>query len=75
MEKTEKAFSELGWEEDEINLLDEIGSEDYVFVVNSDGMVKSMLLPEVSTGTVSAGIEELMEFFKKRSDSTGHTLH
>lgn len=78
MAKTEKGFAELEWDPvDEINLLDEVEPEDFVFVIRSDGMVKSVLYPENGCDELSEGIQDLMEYFTDRfaTSSAGQTIH
>lgn len=80
MAKTEKNFTELEWDPvDDINILDEVEPEDFVFVVRANGMVKSVLFPEVGNedGSVSEGIQNLMDYFSDQfnSSSVGQTLH
>jgi len=63
---------------EDIDLAEEIGPEDYVFVVRSDGIMKTMLLPAEPTETTDPRIEKLLEFFKdsyEENSSEGKTLH
>lgn len=71
--------ADLNLEMDEaIDLAEEIGPEDYVFVVRPDGMMKTMLLPSEPTATTDPRIEKLLEFFQtsyEDNSSEGHTIH
>lgn len=63
---------------EEIDLAEEIGPEDYVFVVRPDGMVKAMLLPSNPSAVTDPRIEKLLKFFEdgaEENSSEGKTLH
>jgi len=63
---------------EDIDLAEEIGPEDYVFVVRPDGIMKTMLLPAEPIETTDPRIEKLLEFFKdsyEENSSEGKTLH
>ena len=63
---------------EEIDQAEEIGPEDYVFVVRPDGMMKTMLLPAEPTETTDPRIEKLLQFFQdsyEDNSSQGKILH
>ena len=68
----------LNFEED-IDLTEEIGPEDYVFVVRPDGMMKTMLLPsDPQSDEVDPRMKKLFKFFEdsyEENSSEGKTLH
>lgn len=78
MAKTRDLLENLEWElEEEMNLAEEAGPEDYIFVVKPDGRVKAIMLPEETEEEMSPGIKDLMSWFEERhpESSEGHTLH
>jgi hypothetical protein len=64
---------------EDIDLVDEIGPEDYVFVVRPDGMMKTMLLPsDPGPDPVDPRMTTVLNFFEnqyKDNSSEGHTIH
>ena len=68
----------LNFEED-IDLTEEIGPEDYVFVVRPDGMMKTMLLPsDPQSEEMDPRMKKLFKFFEdsyEENSSEGKTLH
>jgi len=60
-----------------MNLAEEAGPEDYIFVIKPDGRVKAIMLPETTEEEMSPGIKDLMTWFEERYEesSQGHTLH
>jgi len=76
MAKTSELMRESDWEMEEIDINEETGPEDYVFVVAPGGTVKAMLLPQEVEGDMSQGIKDLLAFFENQYDSSaGKTLH
>ena len=76
MAKNSELISESEWEMEEIDINEETGPEDYVFVVTPGGTVKAMLLPQEVEGDMSQGIKDLLAFFENQYDSSaGKTLH
>lgn len=78
MAKTRDLLENLEWElEEEMNLAEEAGPEDYIFVVKPSGRVKAIMLPEETEEEMSPGIKDLMTWFEERytESSEGQTLH
>ena len=79
MAKTRDLLENLEWElEEDMNLSEEAGPEDYIFVVKPDGRVKAIMLPEETEKEMSPGIKDLMAYFEEQysnNSSAGQTLH
>jgi|AntAceMinimDraft_11_1070367.scaffolds.fasta_scaffold02492_12 phosphoribosyl-dephospho-CoA transferase len=77
MAKTRELSNEVDWEMEEIDINEETGPEDYVFVVTPAGGIKAMLLPQEVEGDMSQGIKDLLAFFENQyvEGSVGKTLH
>lgn len=72
----------VGWQlEEDLDLSEEAGPEDYVFVVRPDGGCKAILLPQEFENNpeaeMSEGIKRVMECFESvyTETSAGHTIH
>lgn len=70
-------MTDAEWEMEEIDIVEETGPEDYVFVVKPTGAIKAMLLPKEIDGEMTQGIKDLLEFFENQyvDSSIGKTLH
>jgi len=77
MAKTREMLEDLNWEMDEMDLAEEAGPEDYIFVVKADGSLKAVMLPEEMQEEMSPGIKDLLDQFEAShlESSAGHTLH
>ena len=77
MSKATEIMSDAEWEMEEIDIQEETGPEDDVFVVKPSGAIKAMLLPKEVDGEMTQGIKDLLEFFEKQyvDSSVGKTLH
>ena len=77
MSKATEIITDAEWEMEEIDIAEETGPEDYVFVVKPTGAIKAMLLPKEVDGEMTQGIKDLLEFFDKQyvDSSVGKTLH
>lgn len=68
--------------EEELDIAEEAGPEDYVFVVRPDGGCKAILLPQKYDDSeeeieMSEGIKKIMKCFESvyTETSAGHTIH
>ncbi len=77
MSKATEIMTDAEWEMEEIDIAEETGPEDYVFVVKPTGAIKAMLLPKEIDGEMTQGIKDLLEFFENQyvDSSIGKTLH
>lgn len=77
MSKATEIMTDAEWEMEEIDIVEETGPEDYVFVVKPTGAIKAMLLPKEIDGEMTQGIKDLLEFFENQyvDSSIGKTLH
>ena len=71
MSKATEIMSDAEWEMEEIDIAEETGPEDYVFVVKPTGAIKEI------DGEMTQGIKDLLEFFENQyvDSSIGKTLH
>ena len=77
MSKATEIMTDAEWEMEEIDIQEETGPEDYVFVVKPTGAIKAMLLHKEIDGEMTQGIKDLLEFFENQyvDSSIGKTLH
>ena len=77
MSKATEIMTDAEWEMEEIDIAEETGPEDYVFVVKPTGAIKAMLLPKEIDGEMTQGIKDILEFFENQyvDSSIGKTLH
>ena len=77
MSKATEIMTDAEWEMEEIDIQEETGPEDYVFVVKPTGAIKAMLLPKEIDGEMTQGIKDLLESFENQyvDSSIGKTLH
>ena len=77
MSKATEIMTDAEWEMEEIDIQEETGPVDYVFVVKPSGAIKAMLLPKEIDGEMTQGIKDLLEFFENQyvDSSIGKTLH
>jgi phosphoribosyl-dephospho-CoA transferase len=77
MSKATEIITDAEWEMEEIDIAEETGPEDYVFVVKPTGAIKAMLLPKEIDGEMTQGINDLLDFFENQyvDSSIGKTLH